>query len=94
MALVWLILCVLWIADSLKAEYEDRDLPGDGDFGKTMGIVYYALTLFCFPVGIVVLFHVPVQARALPRRTETHRRSARRRRRDEDPYDDEPEDDR
>ncbi len=50
--LVWMILTILRIADSLRDEYEDRGLRGDGDFGRTMGIVYYVSQFVC---GIVAL---------------------------------------
>ena len=53
---VWIILSVLWISDSLKAEYDEREMLGDSDFGKTMGIVFYVTTLVCFPIGLLVLF--------------------------------------
>ena len=51
--LVWLILSVLRIAESLEDEFEDRRLRGDGDYGKTIGIVFYVGQLVCFPVGLV-----------------------------------------
>jgi hypothetical protein len=91
-ALVWLILCVLWIADSLKAEYEDRDLPGDGDYGKTIGIIYYALTLLCFPIGLIALFMYRTKLGTYLDELSRSGQSPGRRRRDEDPYDDESED--
>lgn len=53
---VWLILSVLWLSDSVKSEYDDRDIPGDGDYGRTMGIIFYVSNLVCFPVGIIFLF--------------------------------------
>lgn len=51
--IVWLILTILRTAESLQNEYEDRDLRGDGDYGKTAGLVYYIGSLVCGPVGLV-----------------------------------------
>src|SRR5436305_8624230 len=35
---IWFIMLVLKLSDSLRDEYEERGLDGDGDFGKTLGI--------------------------------------------------------
>ena len=43
--IVWKILTVLKISESLKNEYEDRGWRGDGDFGKTFGIIMYVTLL-------------------------------------------------
>jgi hypothetical protein len=51
---VWTILMVIRLADSLADEYYDRGLRGDGDFGKTLGIIYFVALLACWPVGLVV----------------------------------------
>jgi hypothetical protein len=51
---VWTILMILRLADSLRDEYYDRGLRGDGDFGKTLGIVYFASLMICWPIGLVV----------------------------------------
>jgi hypothetical protein len=53
--LVWLILTILKVSDSLRNEYEDRGLRGDDDFGRTMGIVYYITLLVCGPIGWIFL---------------------------------------
>ena len=45
--IVWLILTILKIAESLKNEYEDRGMRGDGDYGKLMGILFYASNFVC-----------------------------------------------
>jgi hypothetical protein len=42
--IVWYFFIVLRLASSLEREFRDRGLSGDGDFGKTLGI----LTFFCF----------------------------------------------
>jgi hypothetical protein len=89
--LVWVILSVLWIADSLKAEYDDRGLESDNDHGRTMGIIYFASNLLCAPVGIILLFlyrsKLGTYLDELNRNPGNHSRS----RRDEpDDYDDEP----
>lgn len=39
--IVWFILMVLKISESLKNEYEDRGWRGEGDYGKTFGICMY-----------------------------------------------------
>lgn len=50
---VWTILMMLRVADSLKDEYYDRRLRGDGDFGKTLGIVYLVCAFVCGPAALV-----------------------------------------
>jgi len=52
---VWLLLMILRIAESLDLEYEDRDLPSDGDFGKTLGIVYFVSVFVC-PLATLVCY--------------------------------------
>jgi hypothetical protein len=51
---VWTILMIIRVADSLADEYYDRGLRGDGDFGKTLGIVYLVSAFVCGPVALVV----------------------------------------
>ena len=51
--IVWIILTILRTAESLQNEYEDRGLRGDGDYGKTSGLIYYVGSLVCGPVGLV-----------------------------------------
>src|SRR5688500_8232063 len=48
-----MIILVLRIAASLRDEYEVRGLRGDGDYGKTMWLVYIIGSIVCFPVGLV-----------------------------------------
>ena len=50
---VWTIIMLLRVADSLKDEFYDRDLQGDGDYGKTLGIVYIVSSIICGIVGLV-----------------------------------------
>jgi hypothetical protein len=50
---VWSIIMVLRVAESLEYEFEDRRLRGDGDYGKTLGLVYLIGSLVCGPVGLV-----------------------------------------
>ena len=50
---VWTIIMILRVADSLKDEYYDRGIRGDGDFGKTLGLVYIVSAFICGPVAIV-----------------------------------------
>lgn len=44
---VWFFLMALQIADSLKDEYDSRGLRGDGDFGRTMGLVHAIGYIVC-----------------------------------------------
>jgi hypothetical protein len=50
---IWTIIMVLKIADSLRDEFEDRGFRGDGDFGKTIGLVFIIGSFICGPVGLV-----------------------------------------
>jgi hypothetical protein len=50
---VWMIIMILRISESLENEFEDRGLRGDGDYGKTIGLVYIIGSLVCGPVGLV-----------------------------------------
>jgi hypothetical protein len=50
---VWSFIMVLRVAESLQYEFEDRGLRGDGDYGKTIGLVYLIGSLVCGPVGLV-----------------------------------------
>jgi hypothetical protein len=50
---IWIIIIAIRLADSLKDEYEDRGLTGDGDFGKTLGIVYIVSAFICGCVSLV-----------------------------------------
>jgi hypothetical protein len=84
--LVWMVITILRLADSLRNEYEDRGLQGDGDFGKTLGILYFVLSFVCGPVGLVcfIMYWVKIVGY-----TSEMRQSGRgRRRRDEDDEDD------
>lgn len=51
--IVWFVVIFLKVSDSLKDEFEDRGLRGDGDFGKMLGIMAIVTAFFCFPVCIV-----------------------------------------
>ena len=50
---VWTIIMILRVADSLRDEFSDRGLRGDGDYGKTLGIVYIVTAFVCGPVGLI-----------------------------------------
>jgi hypothetical protein len=50
---VWTIIMVLRVADSLRDEYADRGMRGDGDYGKTLGILYIVTSIVCGPVGLI-----------------------------------------
>ncbi len=50
---VWTLIMILRVGDSLKDEYDDRGLREDGDFGKTLGIVYFVSAFICGIVSLV-----------------------------------------
>jgi len=50
---VWTIIMILKLSDSLRDEYDDRGIRGDGDFGKTLGIVYIVSSFICGPVALI-----------------------------------------
>ncbi|HET6576256.1 MAG TPA: hypothetical protein VFG68_21825 [Fimbriiglobus sp.] len=43
--IVWIFITVTRLADSLRDEFDDRRLRGDGDFGRSLGITYNVLNL-------------------------------------------------
>jgi hypothetical protein len=47
--IVWIFFTTQRLAESLRDEYHDRRLQGDGDFGKSLGLIYPILNL----VGII-----------------------------------------
>ena len=52
--IVWIILTILRVSESLANEFRSRRLPTDDpDFGKTMGILYYVTTLVCPGVNVI-----------------------------------------
>lgn len=51
--LVWIFITMIRVAESLRNEYEDRDLEGDDDYGQTMGVIAAALWLVFLPAGMV-----------------------------------------
>lgn len=51
---VWLILTILRVAESLENEYEDREIRSDGDYGKTLGIIFYVSMFVCVCVTPVL----------------------------------------
>ena len=54
--LIWIILTVIKVSNSLQKEYDDRGIRSDGDFARGSGITYYLTTLFCGPIGWIFLF--------------------------------------
>ncbi len=52
--IVFFIMMLFKIPESLKNEYDDRRMRGDGDFGKTLGIWYLVTAFLCGPVGLVL----------------------------------------
>jgi hypothetical protein len=53
---IWIFFTTTKLADSLRSEFEDRRLQGDGDFGRSLGITYPILTLLGVIPYIGVLF--------------------------------------
>lgn len=96
--LVWMILTILKLADSLRDEYEDRGLRGDGDYGKTIGLVYIISAIIgCSPVALVCFIMYWVKVAGYTRELTGSRRGrgdedddrpSRRSRDDEDDRDD------
>lgn len=65
-ALVWLgmiplvdlviaILVIIKLPASLRDEYEDRGMRGDGDYGQTLGIVSLVMLFLCSFIGLIPL---------------------------------------
>jgi hypothetical protein len=52
---VWTIIMIIRVSDSLDDEYYSRRLRPDGDFAKTLGIVYIVSAFICGLVAIVCL---------------------------------------
>jgi hypothetical protein len=102
--IVWIILTVLKLADSLRAEYRDRGIHGDDDYGKTIGLVYVISALIgCSPVALVCFIMYWVKVAGYTRQLreaggrgdyDDDRPSRRRDRDDEDDRRDRDEDDR
>ena len=53
LGLIWMIIVILKLSDSLSDEFEERRLRGDGDFGKVLGIIYIVASFLCGPIGLV-----------------------------------------
>jgi hypothetical protein len=92
--LVWMILTMLRLSDSLRDEYQDRRLQGDDDFGKTFGIITYVLFLVCGPVGWICAIIYWSKISGYTQELMTHAEGdgwedRPRRRRDDDGVDDE-----
>jgi hypothetical protein len=56
--LIWIFFTTSRLADSLRDEFNDRGLHGDGDFGRTLGIVYPVLALIGAIPYIGALFSI------------------------------------
>lgn len=52
--LIWYFIVVIRIAGSFDKEFSDRGIRGDGDFGKTLGIVMIILIILCGPIGWIL----------------------------------------
>jgi hypothetical protein len=85
---VWTIIMMLRVADSLRDEYDDRGLRGDGDFGKTLGIVYIVSAFVCGPVALVCFIMYWVKINGYTKELTSAGRGGDDD--DEDDYDDRP----
>src|SRR5262245_18712713 len=58
----WTTIMILRIAESLDDEVYDRGLRGDGDYGKSFGIMCIVTAFLCGPIGLVcfVLYWVKI----------------------------------
>ncbi len=61
--IVWPWLIMFRACSSLQKEYEDRGMKGDGDYGKTKGLVHLVGSIVCPPVGFVGLILYVLQMR-------------------------------
>ena len=52
--IIFAIMMLFKIPESIKNEYEDRGLRGDGDYGKTLALWYLITMFLCGPVGLVL----------------------------------------
>jgi hypothetical protein len=80
--IVWYFFVVLRIASSMEKEYADRDIPGDGDFGKMMGILAPLIPCVGFIMQIMWIMKIRGYTNQLAQSGGKRRRS-----RDDD-YDD------
>jgi hypothetical protein len=95
--LVWIIITIIRLADSLRDEFDDRRLDGDGDYGKTLGILYFvfSLTIVCGPVGLVcfIMYWVKVSGyTSTLRETDRAGKGSRRNRKYDDDIDEDDDD--
>ena len=52
--IVWIFITILRVAETLEAEFRDRGLRAEGDFGKTNGLVaIIAAMVACSPVALI-----------------------------------------
>jgi heme/copper-type cytochrome/quinol oxidase subunit 2 len=52
--IVFYIMAILKVPESLANEYRDRGLRGDGDFGKTLGIWFIVASFLCPGVNFIL----------------------------------------
>ena len=88
--LVWIFLTIIRVSESLRNEYEDRDLAGDDDFGQTMGLVHAIGMIVCGISFFVTVFLYRSKIMGYRRRLEESepRGRGRSRRDDDDDRDD------
>ena len=78
----WVFWVVIKVGASLEHEYSDRGLSGDGDFGKTFGIIALVSMIVCLPVSWIML---PMYCMKLAKyRTELESGGKRRKSRNDD----------
>ncbi len=52
--IVWIFITIVRVAETLEAEFRDRGLRAEGDFGKTNGLVaIIAALVACSPVALI-----------------------------------------
>lgn len=52
--IVWIFITIFRVAETLEAEFRDRGLRADGDFGKTNGLVaIISAMVACTPVALI-----------------------------------------
>jgi nitric oxide reductase large subunit len=82
--LIWLILLIIRLADSLKDEYDDRGLRHEGDFGKTLGIIYVVSGFICGCVTPIVWIMYWLKVNSFTRELREAGGSTKKKRRTDD----------
>jgi hypothetical protein len=81
--IVWIFITVIRVAETLEAEYRDRRIRGDGDFGKMNGLIAaVSAVIGCSPVALI--FYIIYWVKMSGYRKELENRGAEREDYDED----------